>query len=135
MGEAVAAEKIQQRDERKRRVAEKKKKEEDEILQIIRERGIRIGKGKGEKNLDLSDLEPSHPAAVQKRGHLDESGQLVWPVLMLYPEHEETDFIEEFREGDRIEDHLEVLFEESPPWDAEGRYRPDTVAVYFEDGD
>lgn len=134
--ESVAAEKTKQRDDRKRQAVEKKKKKEaDKILETIKERGIRISKCKGEKNLDLSDLEPSHPAAFQKRVHLDESGQLVWPVLMLYPEHEETDFIEEFRESDHFNDHLEVLFEESPPWDAEGRYGPDTVAVYFEDGE
>ena len=55
-------------------------------------------------------LEPLHPAAVQRRvGLIDifsyrihikvrlEDGKLVWPVLFLYPEKGETDFIEEFR--------------------------------------
>ena len=55
-------------------------------------------------------LEPLHPAAVQRRVSLVdifsyrihikvrlEDGKLVWPVLFLYPEKGETDFIEEFR--------------------------------------
>ena len=65
-------------------------------------------------------LEPLHPAAMQRRVGLIliyyysrqsrtsriciihikvrlEEGKLVWPVLFLYPEKGETDFIEEFR--------------------------------------
>lgn len=33
--------------------------------------------------------------------HLNESGQLVWPVLFVYPEYGQTDFIEAFNENDR----------------------------------
>ena len=60
--------------------------------------------------LSMEMLEPLHPAAVQRRvGLIDifsyrihikvrlEDGKLVWPVLFLYPEKGETDFIEEFR--------------------------------------
>jgi hypothetical protein len=69
----------------------------------------------------LSDVEPTHPAAVQKRVRLDESGQrLVWPVLFLYPEYGETDFIEEFDEDHVFSDHLDAVFAEVPPWDAKG---------------
>jgi len=132
--EAVSAGKIKERDERKRQAAEKKKKrEEDLVLETIKERGIKINKIKIGNPLSLSDLEPSHPAAVQRRVHLDLSGQLVWPVLVLYPEHEETDFIEQFRENDLLVDHLDVLFGESPPWDPQGRYTSTSVALYFED--
>ena len=63
--------------------------------------------------LSMEMLEPLHPAAVQRRvgliviycSHICiihikvrlEEGKLVWPVLFLYPEKGETDFIEEFR--------------------------------------
>ena len=60
--------------------------------------------------LSMEMLEPLHPAAVQRRVGLNhiflyfihtkvrlEDGKLVWPVLFLYPEKGETDFIEEFR--------------------------------------
>ena len=32
--------------------------------------------------------------------HLNEKEELVWPVMFLYPEHQETDFIQEFNEND-----------------------------------
>ena len=48
----------------------------------------------------------------------------MWPVLFLYPEHGETDFIEQFGENDQFSDHLETMFGagvERPPWDAQNR--------------
>ena len=33
--------------------------------------------------------------------HLDEQGSLHWPVLFLYPEHQQTDFISAFCENNR----------------------------------
>lgn len=62
--------------------------------------------------------------------------RLVWPVLFLYPEFGDTDFIEAFHEDEVFGDHLEAMFGagvERPPWDQEGRYRPDTVGLYYED--
>lgn len=32
---------------------------------------------------------------------MDADGNLSWPVLFLYPEHEQTDFIEAFHENSR----------------------------------
>jgi len=82
----------------------------------------------------LEDLEPTHPAAQQKKVHVDETGQLVWPVLFLYPEHGETDFIEEFRENEQFGDHLNVMFgDQPPPWDSQARYKPSSLGIYFED--
>ena len=47
----------------------------------------------------MSDIEPCHPAALQQTVHLIQSDDginvLVWPVLFLYPEHGESDFIED----------------------------------------
>lgn len=133
--EAVEAGKLRMRDERKRAAAEKRKKQEEEqILGTIRERGIRISRRKGENPLSLEDLEPNHPAAQQKKVHVNESGQLVWPVLFLYPEHGETDFLEEFRENEQFQSHLEVMFgDQSPPWDPQSRYKPSCLGIYFED--
>ena len=96
--DAVRISKENERDERKRALAEKKRNlEEDRLLQLVKDRGIRVERRHGEKPLSLEDLEPCHPAAVQKKVHADEDGHLVWPVLFLYPEFGETDFIEEFR--------------------------------------
>lgn len=125
------------RDTRRRAAAEKKKKqEENQILEVIRQRGINVQKKIGD-TLTLSDLEPCHPAAVQKRVHLD-SGELVWPVLFLYPEIGETDFIEEFRESEKFEQHVDIMFgaaAERPPWDQQSRYTPNSLVIYFENRD
>ena len=79
----------------------------------------------------------------------------MWPVLFLYPEHGETDFIEQFGENDQFSDHLETMFGagvERPPWDPQNRsvisclslcifnisysylrYTPSSIVMYFED--
>ena len=69
---------------------------------------------------------------MQKRVRL-EDGVLVWPVLFLYPEIGETDFIEEFRETEQFADHIAVMFggEERAPWDQAGRYNSTYVVLYL----
>lgn len=123
------------------------KKEEQTLLAAIQSRGIEIRKTdtseQGEEDstmMNISDIEPCHPAALKKSVHLVESNDgksvLVWPVLFLYPEHGETDFIEEFTESDTVDDHLCLMFNQSepPPWDIEGKYRSaESINVYFED--
>ncbi|OXB64571.1 hypothetical protein ASZ78_016023 [Callipepla squamata] len=72
-------------------------------------------------------------SATGAKVHLDADGNLSWPVLFLYPEHEQTDFIEAFHENSRFIDHLIVMFAELPPWDLEGKYLPSNLELYFED--
>ena len=136
--ESVNQEKALERDRRKRQMEEKRKKVAETVLMdLIKQRGIKVSGAKGVSGLDLSDLEPCHPAALHKKVHVEEN-ILVWPVLFLYPEFGETDFIEEFRETDRFADHLEVMFGagvERPHWDTEARYRPASIVIYFEDCD
>ena len=123
--EAVSNEKALERDRRKRQMEEKRQKiAENVLLDLIRQRGIKVTSRDGDSGLELSDLEPCHPAALHKKVHVEEN-ILVWPVLFLYPEVGETDFIEEFRETDKFVDHLEVMFGEEverPPWDTQTRY-------------
>ncbi|CAG8446253.1 13567_t:CDS:2 [Acaulospora morrowiae] len=71
---------------------------------------------------------PTSPHSV----HLNSENQLVWPVMFLYPEYKESDFIAEFNEENTFQDHLDVMFENPAPWDASHRYRPDNVQVYHE---
>lgn len=138
---AVKAKAELERDERRRAAAEKKERaERRRILEAIEKRGIavkRSAKGAAE-DLELSDLEPTHPAALRKQVHFTEQGNLAWPVLFLYPEHGETDFIEEFLEDDAFADHLNAMFgPESPPapWDLDSKYRSGVLRLYFEDRD
>ena len=122
--DAVQLIKTAERDERKRALADKRRKvEENLVLELIRQRGVRVASARGDSGLCLSDVEPCHPAAVHKRVHVADNA-LVWPVLFLYPEFGETDFIEEFKETDVFADHLEAMFGqgvERPPWDRGSR--------------
>ena len=137
---AEKALKEKERNDRKEAMLKKKKeKEHKQLLDLIKARGIKIETHKVDDELkdswDLDDLEPSHPAALNKRVHL-EDGYLVWPVLFLYPEFGETDFIQEFVENQHFSDHLDMMFgdpQNRPGWDANGKYSPSKINIYFED--
>eukprot|EP00160_Parvularia_atlantis_P020080 Unigene8164_Nuclearia_a/m.25045 Unigene8164_Nuclearia_a/g.25045 ORF Unigene8164_Nuclearia_a/g.25045 Unigene8164_Nuclearia_a/m.25045 type:complete len:380 (+) Unigene8164_Nuclearia_a:60-1199(+) len=75
--------------------------------------------------------------------HLDASGRLHWPMMLLYPEHQQTDIIGDFAQDDTFADHLAVVFEYAadtdegralapPPWDAQRQYKPASLEVFFE---
>lgn len=154
---------MEERNRRKEEAAEKKEQAViNQLVTALRSRSITTGiKGKVDSEgifLDLSSIEPSHPAAVGKRVHLV-GDSLVWPVLFLYPEYGETDFVQEFHEDDRFVlrrqlrsqtllrsrlficyfhflnsfiDHLNIMFEETPLWDSEGKYNPSSIKMYYE---
>lgn len=136
-----------ERNKRKEEAAARKAKAEDQtLISAIQSRGIKIkvdvaSHDEGANSMaNMTDIEPCHPAALQKKVKLmtDESGSsvLVWPVLFLYPEHGETDFIEQFTETDTLGDHLSLMFDQSepPPWDTDAKYRSSTdIHMYFED--
>ncbi|MEQ2204424.1 hypothetical protein XENOCAPTIV_013058, partial [Xenoophorus captivus] len=136
-----------ERDARKAKAKEKKLHGEKEaLLGAIKERGIKLfqpmnscpegseGEGEGDDecpsagiaqlNLDtLSSLEVTGAQVF-----LDEQGTLHWPVLFLYPEHQQTDFISAFCENNSFGDHLSVMFgEELPPWDTDRKYHPQNL--------
>jgi len=122
-------------------LAEKRRKEQQESLQLkkeqeeqkkldgaIQSRGIKSEK----KNVtEEDDFRPT--AAIDQRVYLDAENRLHWPVFFIYPEYQQTDFIADFNEEDRLIDHLATVFEETPPWDAENKYSNlANLGVYFE---
>lgn len=134
--DAARMEKEAERDRRRAAAKEKKtKKDDDRLLEAIKSRGITLMGAAATTKLTLDDLEPTHPAALRKKVHFaagSEQSSLVWPVLLLYPEHGETDFIEEFGEDQRFSGHLAQVFSERAPWDKEGKYSPGWTKLYFE---
>lgn len=132
----------EQRDIRKAKLKEKKEQNQNKaLLQAIKARNIRLvseaagqdedsdSEGLGE--LFLDGLSSENPCGA--RLNVDEQGRLSWPVLFLYPEHAQSDFIATFHEDSRFIDHLMVMFGETPSWDLERKYCPDNLEVYFED--
>lgn len=87
------------RDKRKQEKLEKKLDKEDEkLLETILRKGIKLESTVDNRKLELKDLEPQVPQIAQSRVHFDEKDKLVWPVMILYPETHQTDFIQNFHE-------------------------------------
>ena len=60
---------------------------------------------------------------------------LVWPVMFVYPEYGQTDFVQQFQEDITLGTMLTELFPEgepSPPWDLEQKYVPSKMTVWVE---
>jgi hypothetical protein len=73
---------------------------------------------------------------VREKANIDydyETGTLNWPVFFLYPEHKESDYIQQFNETSTFLDQLEVILEHPAPWDTKHEYTPKSVEVFFED--
>ncbi|ERE83028.1 tetratricopeptide repeat protein 4 [Cricetulus griseus] len=135
---------MEERDLRKARLKEKKEQSQNEaLLQAIQARNIRlvseaVGKDEdsasdGPAEIFLDGLSSENPCRA--RLSLDNEGRLSWPVLFLYPEYAQSDFISAFHEDSRFIDHLTVMFSEAPSWDSEQKYHPGNLEVYFEDED
>lgn len=134
----------EQRDIRKAKLKEKKEQNQNEaLLQAVKARNIRVvseaagededsaSGGRGELLLDGLSLDNF----CGSRLSVDDQGRLSWPVLFLYPEYAQSDFISAFHEDSRFIDHLMVMFGETPSWDSEHKYCPDNLEVFFEGED
>ncbi|XP_040573554.1 DNA polymerase interacting tetratricopeptide repeat-containing, protein of 47 kDa [Lepeophtheirus salmonis] len=108
----------------------------ESLLSEITSRKINLvfSKHKDQSELTLQDLIPVHPFAPEaKRLHLN-GPHLVWPVMFVYPEFQQSDFIQELSEDDYIFDHIYVVFnpEDEPPiWDTNQHYVASEVEAFF----
>lgn len=140
-----------ERDARKAKAKEKKLYGEKEaLLAAVKDRGIKLLQPAQphQHGSDSEDEDEGSSAAIRQlrvdglssqevtgaQVFLDEQGSLHWPVLILYPEHQQSDFISAFCENNCFLDHLTVMFgEELPPWDTDRKYHPQNLQLYFED--
>lgn len=70
--------------------------------------------------------------ASDKQAFLNEEGALVWPVMLLYPEYDQSDFIAQFCDVNTFEDQFYVMFGDRVVWDRKYLYRPGNLDVFFE---
>ncbi|XP_074605043.1 tetratricopeptide repeat protein 4-like [Brevipalpus obovatus] len=116
-----------QRNDRKDHLNENKREiDRQNILSVVKNLGICVA----------GDLfRASHPAADGYFVHL-ESDILVWPVVFLYPECGQTDFIHAFSSNVTFESHLDTMFpgdDNHPPWDLERKYSTKNLKIAFLD--
>lgn len=114
---------------REKMIAEKEEElkdlERQQIMTEVENRGIKF---KG------SLFESVHPGVSRTvTVKLNQNDEIVWPVIFVYPEFNESDLIEEFNENDSFQDHFQVLFDEcnNPGWNASHRYKPDNLMIGF----
>ena len=114
-----------QRDKRKEEANKKKILQiQEQIMNAVKQRGIKF---RG------SIFESIHPAADGHHVHLNENGNLIWPVIFLYPEYGQTDFIESFNENDTFKQHLIAMFGNEPPgWDVNHKYKVGNISVGYQ---
>ncbi|KAK1343157.1 hypothetical protein QTO34_015932 [Cnephaeus nilssonii] len=101
----------EQRDIRKAKLKEKKEQNQNEaLLQAIKARNIRLVSEAASEDEDsaseglstlLDGLSFENPYGT--RLSIDDQGRLSWPVLFLYPEYAQSDFISAFHEDSRAE--------------------------------
>lgn len=75
-----------------------------------------------------------HPASSGRHVELSDEGHLMWPVIFVYPEFSQTDFIEYFDEETTFRQQLDQLFGDEadrPAWDHSGKYTPDRLRIAF----
>eukprot|EP00112_Aurelia_sp_Birch-Aquarium-sp1_P022659 Seg6473.2 transcript_id=Seg6473.2/GoldUCD/mRNA.D3Y31 product="Tetratricopeptide repeat protein 4" protein_id=Seg6473.2/GoldUCD/D3Y31 len=140
--QALNEKKVQERDSRRREVIEKKLLEKQKKLAAaIKSSAANIETIEGimkNSDMDLSIVEKLNQVAENhpqgSKTYLDDANQLHWAVYFLYPEFNQSDFIEDFCENDRFENHLDVMFDESslPDWDTQKHYSKNSLKIYFE---
>jgi len=65
---------------------------------------------------------------------VDAEGHVHWPVLVIYDEFDQSDFIQDVHELSAVEETVSLLFDPSQPppdWDPERKYTAASVRVYF----
>lgn len=115
---------LQERDRKRRAEHETRRKEKLTLLTALKARNIKL-KGSGKPPPNMADAElrlvpdPLSPTST-----------LEFPTMLLYPLHNQSDFIKAFAEKDAIQQHLSYIL--PLPWDAKGEYRLNTVECYMD---
>jgi tetratricopeptide (TPR) repeat protein len=113
--------------------AMKLKREEKAAAMFQQERELSNAlKSRGYKLETIDDQPLVHPNAPSAKISLTATG-LMFPVLFLYPEYNQSDFIAEFHETDTFFSHFQTMFADPAPWDVKCTYLPETIEWFFEE--
>ncbi|KAK7614716.1 tetratricopeptide repeat domain-containing protein [Phyllosticta paracitricarpa] len=108
---------------RKQREREEARRAEENSLKLaLRARNIKTRETGAEP--DTGD------SKIKLEDTLDPSSVLSFPVILLYPLHAQSDFIQACAETDSLGQHLEYIL--PLPWDEAGEYTPEGTECYLE---
>ncbi len=114
--------------EAKRELEAKKAAEKAVVDKAVAKRGLTIG---AEQFRDIS-------VQYQHKIYVDEKKVLHWPVVFLYPDYEQSDFIADFPETVKFSDMFKQMFPPytNPlPWDKDGAYNAGSLEISVKVGE
>ncbi|KIW19466.1 hypothetical protein PV08_00038 [Exophiala spinifera] len=109
----------------RRRLAEQKRKQQEQLVlaTALKARNIQLRGSKDPPNLEDASIRLS-PDPLSPKSMLE------FPVMFLYPMHNQSDFIKAWAEKHAIEHHLSYIL--PLPWDSKNEYKPSTVDCYMD---
>jgi hypothetical protein len=109
----------------RRRIAEQRRREQEKstLDAVLKERGIVIRGSRQPPNLEDAVIRLSP-------NPLSTTSLLEFPVMLLYPMHNQTDLVKAWAQKDAIEHHLSYIM--PLPWDTKNEYKQATVDCYMD---
>jgi hypothetical protein len=109
----------------RKRIAEQRRKEQEKSIldTILKERNIIVRGSRRPPNLEDAVIRLSPDP-------LSTTSLLEFPVMLLYPMHNQTDLIKAWAQKDAIEHHLSYIL--PLPWDTKNEYKQATVDCYMD---
>jgi len=118
----------QQRDQRIQQQSHQRSQASDAVKSALDSRGVQVGPILMEMAMYFRGTKPGPKLAE------DAPDAVQWPVLFLYDEVSQSDYIEIFDERCSLADQFEMMFPADRPveWDDEGKYVWDRLLAYIE---
>eukprot|EP01029_Cantina_marsupialis_P011668 TRINITY_DN25967_c0_g1_i1.p1 TRINITY_DN25967_c0_g1~~TRINITY_DN25967_c0_g1_i1.p1 ORF type:complete len:431 (+),score=141.60 TRINITY_DN25967_c0_g1_i1:36-1328(+) len=110
---------------RKELEGDEAEKKNEILLKAFEARELRVGKVVFPQMLQHTE-----------KPYLAKDYSLHWPVLFLYEEYAQTDFVQDFDERSTFEDQLKVILPRNgpfAPWDAHSKYSYDQIELYYQE--
>lgn len=109
-------------------VAKTRAEAHDAVAAFLAGRGLRLGP----QIYDLTMYKAG--GMVVRPTFVEENEAIAWPMIFLYDETGQSDFVEKFDERCCLEDQLQLMFPEDRQveWDEESKYAWHRLAVYLE---
>ncbi len=124
LGQIRARAKVKEEQDRRRLAEQKRKRQEQLVLEAaLKARNIQLRGSKHAPNLEDAVIRLS-PDPLSPKSLLE------FPVMLLYPMHNQSDFIKAWAEKDAIAHHLSYIL--PLPWDKENAYKQSTVDCYMD---
>ncbi|KAK8227527.1 hypothetical protein HDK90DRAFT_62494 [Phyllosticta capitalensis] len=109
--------------ERKRREREERQRAEENAMRLA-------FKARNIKTRETGEQPDMGDSKIKLQDPLDPSSILSFPVILLYPLHAQSDFIQACAETDSVGQHLEYIL--PLPWDESGEYTQVDTECYIE---